>query len=519
MPYLIGLDNGGTTTKAALYDTRGRELAVAATGTKVLHPKPGFCERDMEEMWQANCTVLREVLAQAAIPAEQVAGIAVCGHGKGLYLWGKSGRPVRNGILSTDSRAYTYPTRWQKDGTAEAVFALSRQEILACQPVSLLAWLRDHEPGCFPEIRWIFAAKDYIRFRLTGQARAERTDYSGDNLMDLNTGAFSPALLECFGLASLFPALPPLAEATELCGVVTPEAAAQTGLRPGTPVAGGMFDVDACALAAGVTTPDEICMIAGTWSINEYLRSAPVTEGPRLLNSYAALPGYFLVEESSPTSAGNLTWFLEQVCAGGNRASYQALNTMVAALGPRPATPLFLPFVQGSNLHPNAKGCFLGLDAHHTFAHLVMSIYEGVAFSHRCHLDQLLRTRTKPPRAIRLAGGAARSEVWTQLFADVTNLPVERVLASETGTLGCAIAAAVATGLYPTAAQAVTAMCTIRPAVLPRPDMPAYYEKKYRLYHRFAEALDPLWCDYQRYLESAGSDQPSQEDCHGTQRI
>ena len=142
MHYFIGLDNGGTTTKAALFDAKGRELGKALVATRSLAPRPGFVERDMEEMWEANCTVLRQVLEKTGVDAKDVAGVGICGHGKGLYLWGKDGKPARNGIISTDNRAYAYPLQWAADGTEEKVFALSAQHILSCQPVALLAWLR-----------------------------------------------------------------------------------------------------------------------------------------------------------------------------------------------------------------------------------------------------------------------------------------------------------------------------------------------------------------------------------------
>ena len=66
--------------------------------------------------------------------------------GKGLYLWGKDGRPAYHGIISTDNRAWRYMEAWRKDGTEEKAFQLSCQHVLASQPVALLAWMRDHSP-------------------------------------------------------------------------------------------------------------------------------------------------------------------------------------------------------------------------------------------------------------------------------------------------------------------------------------------------------------------------------------
>ena len=102
-------------------------------------------ERDMEELWEANCQVIREALAKAGGgAAEKIRGIACSGHGKGLYLWGKDNKPAYNGIVSTDGRAWKYPEQWQKDGTAEKAFEKTYQRILASQPVSILNWFKEH---------------------------------------------------------------------------------------------------------------------------------------------------------------------------------------------------------------------------------------------------------------------------------------------------------------------------------------------------------------------------------------
>ncbi len=510
MKYYLGVDNGGTTTKAALYDIRGREIGVASRDTAMITPRPGWTERDMEEMWDANCGVIRDVLDETGISAEDVAGVAVCGHGKGLYLWGKDGRPARNGIISTDNRAYAYPVKWREDGTEARAFEMSCQHVMACQPVALLAWLRDNEPQVMDNIRWVFECKDYVRFRLTGEARAEITDYSGANLVNLHTREYDDKLLECFGLQGIRAALPPLCNSLDIAGFVTEEAAARCGLRAGTPVAGGMFDIDACAIAVNVLDERSICMIAGTWSINEYLRREPVVDGRVQMNSLFALPDYYLIEESSPTSAGNNEWFvrnlLPEVRAEAKkrgRSVYDEMNEWAASVSPEEFVPVFHPFLMASNAHPNAMGSFIGLDVSHTRAHLVRSVYEGIVYCHRYHLEKLLATRQAPPECIRLAGGAARSKVWTQMFADILGLPVETVSANETGALGCAIAAAAATGAYASLETAGRAMCPV--GVRAEPDMKAHaaYDRRYALYRRIIECLDPLWDDMRKCVEGA----------------
>lgn len=506
MSYFLGIDNGGTTTKAAIYDSYGREMAVASTVTEMLVPFPGFTERDMDDMWEANCLVIREVLDKSRIKAEEISAAACCGHGKGLYLWGKDGRPVRNGIISTDNRAWEYPLKWKKDGTAGKVFEKSYQQILASQPVSLLAWLKDHEPESMEKIQWIFECKDYIRFRLTGEARAELTDYSGSNFVNLNTGKYDRELLALFELAEYMDKLPPLCLSTDICGYVTEEAARKTGLKAGTPVAGGAFDIDACAIAVGAIEEAYICMIAGTWSINEYVRKQPVLDGTVMMNSFFCRPGYYLVEECSPTSAGNSEWFIQTLLPElkaaveeSGESIYHIMNQWVESVPASELCPVFLPFLMASNVHPNAKGCFVGISSYHSRMHLARSVYEGVAFSHRYHLEKLLKTRDTKPDSIRLAGGAAHSAVWTQIFADICNLPVEAVDANETGTLGSAIIGAVAVGEYTDLAEASTHMCRVSERVLPKQENRKYYDEKYALYLETIRALDCVWNKFENY--------------------
>ncbi|MEE3419737.1 MAG: FGGY-family carbohydrate kinase [Lachnospiraceae bacterium] len=510
MHYFLGLDNGGTATKAALFDQNGREIGTCNAETQSITPRPGFVERDMEEMWYANCSVVKGVLVKTGVDPKDIRGIGVSGHGKGLYLWGKDNRPNGHGIISTDNRAWRYSEQWKKDGTEDRAFKLSCQHVMACQPVALLAWLKKEEPERYANIQSIFECKDYIRYRLTNEARAEVTDYSGSGLMNLKTGTFDPELLKIFGIEEVESALPPLVGATEVAGYVTEEAAEETGLACGTPVIGGMFDINACAIGSGVTDPDKICMIAGTWSINEYIRTTPVLDGKVQMNSLFALPGYYLIEESSPTSAGNFEWFIRELLPEAKRdvkakmqgtSIYDVVDNWVEQIPPTEFVPIFLPFLMASNVHPNARGTFVGLNVSHTRRHMARSIFEGITFCHRYHFEKLMATRETAPHVIRLSGGAAKADVWAQMFADVLGYSVETVAANEVGALGIAVGCAVATGEYADLDEAVAKMTGVSKRFEPNPAVKDIYDRKYALYVKTVECLDPLWDDMQALVD------------------
>ena len=127
--YYLGIDNGGTVSKAALFDERGNELATAWRYVEVLTPKDGWSERDATEMWLQTAASVREVIASAGIDSADIACVACTGHGNGLYLIDAEGKPVRNAINSSDERAAAYIRKWQEEGVYEKVLPLTAQSL------------------------------------------------------------------------------------------------------------------------------------------------------------------------------------------------------------------------------------------------------------------------------------------------------------------------------------------------------------------------------------------------------
>lgn len=499
MKYLIGIDNGGTFTKVAVFTETGEQVSVVSVATETKTPKQGFAEKDMEVLWKNNALALKQAIQESNINSTDIAAISLSGHGKGLYVLGKSGEIIYNGILSTDSRAWMYAQRWEKNGVAKKIFDKTYQGILACQPVCLLAWMRDNEPEVYKRIGHIFSIKDYIRYKLTGKSYSEYTDFSGGNLVNLNTSNYDYELLDEFGIADIFPILPPLKYATEICGYITKEVAESTGLREGIPVTAGMFDVDACGIAVGLTDEDVVCMIAGTWSINEFIAKKPIVNGTVKLNSMYCIPKYFLVEESSPTSAGNLEWFIKNILdqddlkirsKGDN--IYDHINRWVEAVDPHDSKLIFLPFLNGSNVNTMARGTLIGLSSYHEKKHILRAVYEGIVFSHKMHVDRLFKNR-KIPESLRLTGGATKSDVWLQIFADVFQIPIDVIEDKELGAHGAAIAAGVGVGIYKNFDEACRTTVKISKRVIPRVEYKVIYQEKYEMYNSVICALDGVW--------------------------
>ncbi len=499
MRYLLGIDNGGTFSKAAIFDEDGNQVSVASVPTVTITPKPGYTEKDLDELWDVNARAIRNAVEKSGIDPADIAGISFSGAGKGLYMVGYDGKPAYNGIMSTDTRAWAQIERWYQDGTNKRIYDKTFQEILAVQPVALMKWFKENMPEVLERTQYVFAVKDYIRYCLTGVANSEYTDCSGGNLVNMVTKQHDKELMAMFGLEECYDKLPPLKYSAELCGTVTKEAAQKTGLKEGTPVAAGMFDVDACGIASGLSDEEQMCMIAGTWSINEFIRKEPITNGTVALNSMFCMPGYFLVEESSPTSAGNMEWFINNLMSYERKEAkekggsvYDITNEWVSSIEPQDCSLIFLPFLNGSNEDALAKGTFVGLTAYHNKKHMLRAVYEGIVFSHLTHVKKLLKNR-EVPRSIRLSGGAANSDVWVQIFADALQIPVDVVGDKELGALGAAMAAGIAAGVYKDYQDAVSRTVKISKTIYPRPEYKEIYEEKYAAYRSVIDGLASAW--------------------------
>lgn len=496
--FVMGIDNGGTTTKAALYDLEGKEIAKSSQNTRMITPQPYYTERNVEELFDANITVIREVIKKSGVKPEDIIGIGIAGHGNGLYLMGDHYTAPRNGIVSTDNRATEYLEKWYADGFEEKIKPKTMQDVWAAQPVALLAWLNEHEPQVIDKTNKIFMVKDLIRYYLTGEAYQEITDASGTNMINLHTRDYDDELFEFFGIENWKSKLPPLVESTAYCGKIRKEIAELTGLCEGTPVSGGLFDISSSALSTGLIQENQLGIVTGTWSINEYVTSEPTTDV--FLCSIYPLKNRWLATEASPTSGSNLEWYISNFLSDKKaeakkqgKSIYDFCNQEVEATTPEESNLVFLPFVFGSNAKKNATAGFVGATSYNTPQHFLRAVYEGVVFSHKHHIDNLKVANSALKGPARIAGGITNSKVWLQMFADILQMPLEIVKVEENGALGAAMTAAVMAQEYGSLEVAVDKMVAIDETIQPNKELAKIYDEKYSRYRQVINSMEKTW--------------------------
>jgi L-xylulokinase len=497
--YLLGVDNGNTVSKAALFDLEGREIQVASHKVEPEYPHPGWTERSMDVLWQSTAEAIQEVVTASGIKPKEIIGVSTTGHGNGLYLLDKEGNPARPGIQSLDTRAADVIDEWNSRDLHSQVYPFTVQALWPAQPNALLVWIKRNEPEVYERIGAVLMCKDYIKYCLSGEVTTDFSDMSGTSLLDVRNKRYSKELLELYDLAELWDAMPTLVESFEVIGQITPEAAEATGLAAGTPVVGGIFDVDASALGAGVFQPGQVCVIAGTWSINEIVTDEPLVDPALFMTSIYTVPGLWLSIEASATSATNLEWFVTHFC-GEEQAEaekrgisvYELCSEMVASLPPGGTDVIFHPFLYGSNVQPTARAGFYGIAGWHTKAHLVRALYEGIVYCHLNHIEKL-RAAGAQMDVVRLTGGGSRSQVWTQIFADTIQLPMEVPAGVEMGARGAAICAGIGVGAYKDHAAAVAKAVKVERRQEPNPEASPHYLARYAEYQCLLEAMQEPW--------------------------
>ncbi|GGX79842.1 FGGY-family carbohydrate kinase [Streptomyces anandii] len=488
---VLGVDAGHTVTKAVLFDSAGRQVAQGSGTLPLATPRPCWVERDMDDVWRTTHQAITAALAAAGVEGSAVAAVGLTGHGDGLYLVDERGRPVRAAITAMDTRAESVLAEWRDTPIWEQALTLSGTVPFAGSPAALLTWLGRHEPAALERSRWLLSCKDWLRRRLTGVAATDPTDASA-SFTDMRTGDYTKELLDLFGLGPLAVKLPPVLASDAVCGTVTRQAAAVTGLVAGTPVVTGAHDVDAAALGIGATQAGELSLIAGSFSINQVLCDHPVTDLRWQCRRFLR-PGQWMVMSTSPASVANLEWFLRVMGTppGCGDDLYGAISQEVADRLTGPSEVLFHPFVYGSPHQPPASGTFLGMRGWHDRGHLIRALMEGVVLNHRWHVD-VLRSRLPITGPARLTGGAARSAVWSQMFADALELPILVTDVEESAARGAALLAAGAVGLPGDGTDAHAGISIVRRHE-PAPDRVAVLGEAYRVYQEAQRALGPVW--------------------------
>ena len=491
MGHVLGIDVSTTATKAVLIDEAGavRGIGTAEYGFDVPHPL--WSEQDPQLWWDGAARAIRSVLASTGVAGEDVAAVGMTGQMHGAVLLDATGGALRPAILWNDQRTGHECDAIRRAVGAQRLIAITGNDALTGFTAPKLVWVRDHEPDVWRRIAHVLLPKDYVRLHLTGDYAVDKADGAGTLLFDLGARDWSPEILTALEIDPAW--LPRTWEGPEITGVITPSAAAATGLRAGTPVVAGGGDQAANAVGVGAVSPGAVALSLGTSGVIFAPTDAPLFEPHGRVHAFChAVPGRWHMMSVMLSAAGSLRWFRDALAPG------VAFGDLTAAAGEVPAGSdglLFLPYLSGERSpHPDplARGAFVGLTLAHDRRHLTRAVLEGVAFGLRDGLDLMLAAGVPPPPQIRVSGGGTASGLWRQILADVLQAEIATVNTTEGAAFGAGLLATVGAGWFPSVEAAVAASVRATPAAAPGPDA-AGYQAAHARYRALYPALTPTF--------------------------
>ncbi len=475
MALLLGLDIGTTSTIGILADTDGRTLALAQRPVDLHSPHPGWAEQDAKQWWANVGAVCRELLA--GVGPGEVAGVGVTGMLPAVVLLDGQGRPVRRSIQQSDGRVAAEVEALRSEVDEAAFLARTGNGINQQLVATKLRWLRRHEPEALAAARHLCGAYDFIVHRLTGVWSLERNWALESGFYDLAAGDLADDLLALGGIGRGL--LPPVRQGQEVVGGITAQAAAHTGLAPGTPVVAGCADHIASAFVAGVAAPGDCLLKLG--GAGDFLLATPEPRpDARLFLDFHLVPGLFMPNGCMAASGAILNWFVAEL--GGGR-SHAGLDLLAEASPPGARGLVALPYFLGEKtpIHdPTARGLLLGLGLHHTVGDIWRALLEGVAMGFRHHVE-VARDIGYPVTRLLASDGGAGSRVWTQILADALQMPVGLLAGHPGSCLGAAYVAGMGTGVLDRWQDIAR---FVRPAgsIEPVPERAEAYDRLYAAY-------------------------------------
>jgi xylulokinase len=481
--YLLGIDLGAGSLKAAVIDDAGAILGAASRPVVTTMRHFGWSEQDPAEWFAALCGAVPEAIEAAGIAAADIAGVGVSAGAHIPVLTDAQGVVLRPAIMWNDQRAAAQANALHA-AAGEMIIATGLNRVNPTWTLAMLAWLKENEPGMMAEAKRLYLAKDYLRFCLTGTWETDFSDAIGALLADNETRNWSPELCGLIGLDMVL--LPPIVSASHVVGGVTPEAAARTGLKAGTKVVCGSNDTTVEFFGVGAISPGIGGVKLATAGVLYLATQGPSVHPP--ISCYPhIMPGMYYTATGTNSCASAHRWLRDLMFETGG---FEAMDALAGAVAPGAEGLLFHPYLQGERApywDPLLRADFVGMTMSHGKAHFARALYEGLAFSIRDLLEAALALGLSFG-AIRLMGGGARSGIWRQIIADVTGLHVERTEAAD-ASFGAALVAGIGAGVFAGPEDAVARCVRLVDTSAPDAARHEFYERLFGVYKDAQAAL------------------------------
>jgi len=488
MAFLLGIDLGTTAVKSTLFLDEGTLVGQASSEYETYYPYENAAEQMPDDWWHATVLTIQEVLQETRIRGEEIAAISVSSQAPTMLPVDKNGNPLHPALIWMDQRSDEACKFLHEVLGGETVFRVTGNTINSYYVLPELLWFKQNKPDLYDKTFKIVQANGYINLKLTGNYTIDISHAGLTLLYDIRKRQWASNFFNTVELPiDLFP---PIFECHEVIGEVIEATAKETGLKPGTKVVAGSVDAPAAALEAGTITDGHVSEMTGTSTVIIAASTSIITDSRLTFLPHSIKDTFLLIGTMSSTGA-SLKWFRNQLGLGERNAAfilgmdpYDVMNLELENISDSPGGVIFLPYLAGerSPIWDNtARGVLFGLSANTTRAQLIKALMEGAAFGLRHNLE-VLREGGLTITEIRTVGGGAKSDVWNQIKADITNTPI---LVPETAIgapFGDVILAGHGVGIFTDVKDTINQLVKIRKVYEPRARNVDLYQEMFEIY-------------------------------------
>jgi len=483
----IGADLGTSSLKLLLVNDKGEILNSVTRDYPLIFPRPGWCEQDANEWWNAFVPAVKSLLDGHDL--DEVKAIGLGGQMHGLVILDDKDELIRPVILWNDGRTDEETEYLNnvigKDRLAEYTGNIAFAGFTAPK----LLWMKEHEPENFSRISKIMLPKDYINYLLTGVHSCDYSDASGLLLLDVKNRCWSREMLEICSVRE--DQLPKLFESYEVTGTIKKEVAELLGLPCDVKVIAGAGDNAAAAVGTG-TVGDGACNISLGTSGTIFTSSSKFAIDPmNSLHAFAHADGTYHLMGVLLSAASCNKWFCEEILGTDDFNHEQ--EGMEETLGKN--NIFFLPYLMGERSPINdtyARSLFIGMSMDTSRRDMVQAVLEGVGLCVRDCVEVSRKIGVDIKRS-KLCGGGAKSPVWRKIIANVLAIPIDIPVTEQGPGYGAAMLCMVGTGLYKDVKDCADALIHVKETVYPDPELVAAYDRMYEKHKLLYPALKDFY--------------------------
>jgi glycerol kinase len=451
MRFLLSLDEGTTSARAALYDEQGRRTAMKSQPFPSRYPQPGWVEQDPEEIWQAQLAATRGVLEWAQAPVQSIAAIGITNQRETTIVWDrKSGKPVFPAIVWQCRRTADFCAQLAASSMAPTITRKTGLVIDAYFSASKIRWILENVPDAKQKAhdgQLLFGTVDsWLIWKLTNGAvhATDPSNASRTMLMDIGTGAWDDELLRTFGVPHAM--LPRIVPSSSVCGVAVSE---HFGAE--IPIAGIAGDQQAALFGQACFRPGLSKNTYGTgcFALMQTGSRQP-TSRHKLLSTRAASinqDAQFAVEGSIFIAGAAVQWVRDQLGLLANAAESAEIAESVSSTGGVYFVPAFVG-LGSPHWDSQARGMITGITQGTGRAEIVRASLEGIAYQVRELVEAMEADSGENLQELRVDGGASANNFLLQFQADILGKRIVRPADVETTALGAAYLAGLATGHF-----------------------------------------------------------------------